>query len=67
MTRDKKYLWNYEIITYTNGSKTESDPVIIGAFGVDGNSITGVVEQYALTDSPSIEPLENQWNTSRPD
>ena len=67
MTKDKKFLWNYEIIQYSNGSNSESDPVIIGAFGVDGNSITGVVEQYAMTDSPTISPSSGQWSTVRPD
>ena len=67
MTKDKKFLWNYEIIQYSNSSNSESDPVIIGAFGVDGNSITGVVEQYAMTDSPTISPSSGQWSTVRPD
>ena len=67
MTKDKKFLWNYEIIQYSNGSNSESDPVIIGAFGVDGNSITGVVEQYAMTDSPTVSPSSGQWSTVRPD
>lgn len=67
MNKDKKYLWNYEIINYSNGSKSESEPVIIGAFGVDGNSITGIVEQYAQTDSSSIQPVDSAWSSERPD
>lgn len=31
-----KYLWNYEVITYTSGAPTETDPAIIGAYGDSG-------------------------------
>lgn len=31
-----KYLWNYEVITYTNGDLTETEPAIIGAYGDSG-------------------------------
>ena len=32
----KKYLWNYEVVQYTNGSKYTSTPVIIGTYGATG-------------------------------
>lgn len=35
-TTTKKYLWNYEIITYTNGNKYTSTPIIIGTHGATG-------------------------------
>lgn len=31
-----KYLWNYEVIIYTDGTTTETDPAIIGAYGDSG-------------------------------
>lgn len=31
-----KYLWNYEVITYTSGDPTETEPAIIGAYGDSG-------------------------------
>ncbi len=31
-----KYLWNYEIITYTIGDPTETEPAIIGVYGDSG-------------------------------
>lgn len=31
-TKEKKYLWNYEKITYSSGSPTITDPVIIGMY-----------------------------------
>ena len=36
ITTSKKYLWNYEKITYTNGSTTNTTPHIIGAYGNTG-------------------------------
>lgn len=36
ITNDKKYLWNYEVITFTDNSKRESDPVILGVYGPQG-------------------------------
>ena len=43
---DYPYLWNYEIIDYTDGDDSTSGPVIIGTYG---NSIKGVTEYYAVT------------------
>lgn len=31
-----KYLWNYEVITYTSGDPTVTDPAIIGVYGDSG-------------------------------
>lgn len=33
----KKYLWNYEVVTYTNDTKYTSSPVIIGTYGEKGD------------------------------
>lgn len=32
----KRYLWSYELITYTNGPSTKTTPVIIGTHGATG-------------------------------
>ena len=37
ITAVKKYLWNYEVITYSNGTKTTTTPVIIGTYGEKGD------------------------------
>lgn len=37
-TTSKKYLWNYEKITYTNGSTTTTTPHIIGVYGNTGST-----------------------------
>lgn len=36
MTTSKKYLWNYEKITYTNGTVVNTTPCIIGTHGATG-------------------------------
>ena len=37
MSPTDKYLWNYETITYTEGSPANTDPVIIGVYGDKGD------------------------------
>jgi hypothetical protein len=36
-TTTKKYLWNYEVVTYTDNNKYTSTPVIIGTHGATGD------------------------------
>ena len=38
ISASKKYLWNYEVITYTNNSTTTSTPCIIGTYGDKGDT-----------------------------
>jgi hypothetical protein len=49
-TSDKKYLWNYELITYTDGTSYQSTPAIIGTHGAKGEVGTGIeeVKEYYL-------------------
>lgn len=37
ITPTKKYLWNYEVIMYTNGYRDVGDPKIIGVYGDKGD------------------------------
>ena len=55
----KKYLWNYEIIAYTDGtSDPPSDPRIIGVYGDKGDPGKDAVS-YKLSSSISAIPLDN--------
>ena len=36
MTADMRYLWNYEVIVYTEGDPVPTDPLIIGVYGDQG-------------------------------
>lgn len=58
ITPTKKYLWNYEVITYTDSSITESDPRIIGVYGDKGDPGKDAVS-YKLSSSISAIPLDN--------
>lgn len=37
VTSTNKYLWNYEKVTYTDGTTANTDPVIIGTYGDKGD------------------------------
>ncbi len=52
ITPTNKYLWNYEIITYTDNSTTTTTPHIIGVYGNSGT----YAEYYKLL--PVIEKAE---------
>lgn len=77
INKDKKYLWNYEIITYTDNSKTETIPCIIGSFGTDGQDgkdgedgqtgvgIANIVEYYLTSNSTNVsDVLLKDWKTT---
>lgn len=51
ITNDKKYLWNYTVINYTEGSPYISTPVIIGAYGDRG--VNGVDTINAILSNES--------------
>lgn len=36
ITSSKRYLWSYQMVTYTNSSNTKTAPAIIGVFGNTG-------------------------------
>lgn len=73
----KKYLWNYEVVKYTDGTVASTTaPCIIGSYGDQGskgdkgdtgstgNGIKGIVEHYAVSSSNSIIPTS--WSSTVP-
>ena len=70
ITASKKYLWNYETITYTDNSTTNTTPCIIGTYGEkgangdDGNGISSITEHYAVSSSNTTAPAS--WSTTVP-
>ena len=71
ITESKKYLWNYETITYTDNSSTSSSPCIIGVYGnkgatgntgAAGKGIKSITEHYAVSSSNTTAPTN--WSTS---
>ena len=76
VSSSKKYLWNYEVITYTNNTTSPTTPCIIGNYaadgsngadgtdGVDGVGISEIREYYARSTSNSAVPTS--WETTVP-
>lgn len=74
ITVDKKYLWNYEVITYTDNTTSSTPPIIIGVYGNTGNTgatgatgkgIKSVTEYYLATASSSgVTTLTTGWTTT---
>ncbi len=68
VTASKKYLWNYEVVTYTDGSTAATVPCVIGAYGdrgatgakgatgATGKGIASIVEHYAVSTSNGTAP-----------
>lgn len=71
ITVDKKYLWNYEVITYTDNTTSSTLPIIIGAFGntgstgATGKGIKSVTEYYLSTTlSSGVTTSTTGWTTT---
>ena len=71
MTETNKYLWNYELITYTNGITEKTTARVIGMFskdgtnGSDGKGISSIVNYYLASASGSgITTSTSGWTTT---
>lgn len=53
MTKDNKYLWNYEEIIYTSGPSKTTTPKVIGMYGEEGKGVSSIVNYYLATNSSS--------------
>lgn len=80
LTSTNKYLWNYETITYTDGTSTDSKKRIIGVYGDTGDAgkngvdgapgeqgigVSSIIEQYYLSTS-EVEPTGGDWANEQP-
>ena len=68
-TVDNRYLWNYELITYSDGTSTPQSKhitAVYGQTGTPGTSITGVVNYYLASASASgvTRTGTSGWTTS---
>lgn len=65
LTATNKYLWNYELITYTDGATAKTSAVVIGVYGDKGNdgssiTISSTSTTYAVTSSNS-QPSDSSF------
>ena len=76
VTATNKYLWNYEVVSFSSGDPVPTTPCIIGVYGV---SVGGLKEVYYVSNSssPPTKPTKpeniannastyNQWNYQCP-
>lgn len=69
VTSAKKYLWNYEVITYSDGTITTINPVIIGAYGDTGSTgkgVSSIVEEYYQSTSATAQS-DGTWSQTPPE
>ena len=77
VSADKKYLWNYEVVKYSDGTVASTTvPCIIGSYGdrgskgdkgdtgSTGNGIKSITEHYAVSASNSTVPTS--WSSTVP-
>ena len=65
-TADSPYLWNYEVITYTEGDPTYTDVQQIGHYGKDGTNspyLKSHTIMYALNNDGNTAPASG-WGTA---
>lgn len=69
ITSSKKYLWNYEVVKYTDNTTATTTPVIIGVYGKDGKdaAVQSATEpsdkSYMWLDISVEPPLLKSYNT----
>ena len=64
MTESNKYLWNYETITYTNGTTMDTTKRVIGVYGNKGNTGANGSQGYSLVANVVRDAFtESQWTT----
>ncbi len=64
-TASERYLWNYELYTYSDGSKAESKERVIGVYGDTGASIGDIVNYYLATDKDKdVTTATEGWTTT---
>ena len=71
MTSTNRYLWNYEVIKYTDNSTTTTTPVVIGVYGntgstgATGNGISSITNYYLATTAGSgVTTSTSGWTTT---
>lgn len=65
MTETKRYLWNYEVITYTNDTRYQSPLTIIGVYGQTGEpGKNNLIVSPTAPENPVVGQL---WQTASGD
>lgn len=68
VTSTKKYLWNYETVTFTDKTTSSTEPCVIGSYGDKGDAGKGIASTavtYQAGTSAQTKPT-GTWSTSIP-
>jgi len=62
----KPYLWNREVVTYTEGEPSYSEPHIANVWTEDGRGIDSIVDYYCATDKNDYLDFDDddEWTTT---
>ena len=63
-TTSNKYLWNYEVFTYSDSSTSKTTKRIISTHGTNGKGITDVQEYYAVNNNKDSAPANSSFSTT---
>lgn len=65
LSETNKYLWNFERITYTDGTYIDTTAVVIGCYGDKGRGIVSITEMYLATNlSTGVTKNTIGWSSS---
>lgn len=71
ISSSKKYLWNYEVITYTDNSTSSTTPCVIGTYGDKGlpgaPGASGATSYFHIKYSSEANPASSSQMTETPD
>lgn len=60
-----KYLWNYNVVSKSNDTSTNSTPTIVAQYVKDGKGISSISEKYQSSDSGTVVP-DGTWSSTIP-
>ena len=60
-----KYLWNYNVVSKSDGTSTNSTPTIITTYVKDGKGISSISEKYQVSASGTVAP-DGTWSSTIP-
>lgn len=69
-TASNRYLWNYEVVNYTQTASTSTDPKVIGMYSEDGQpgsagrGISDIVNYYLATSSTAVTTASTGWTST---
>lgn len=64
-TKVDRYVWQYQLTTYTDGTSTKSNKYISSVLGETGVGVSEIIEQYYLSTSNTTQ-IGGEWSEEQP-